>query len=375
MSHPISSSASLKSILKQTQPLPQGNLSTPGGRLHTLFSISSHHPRARLILDITVIALSVIAIVSILIAAQGHGLLLLSLIPGVILGVLGLTLLIAHVTEIPKLKKVADTITALLLPVITIGIASALLASAYFTSGGGWLMVATPSFSMAVITVTLALVTLSKVTYQHFCTQAFIKQLKKTQAVSTQTLTPSDTPTPQERKRVTFADERNLTEEAKKVAREREEKRATRQEYVLRHVQAKIQRAIEQREKAKQENLETLSSPSHEPTPEGSQPTSHEGRHSPSPQQEPTPLTPPSPSTPEHVPLGAYVPAATTPSPAEKPSGLPKVEESHALTRDKHRDKDRSSSSESDGDDESSDKEQRSRKKLPFRKGRKKQKR
>lgn len=171
--------ASGQQSLSHSKPQFTHRVSQKSSFLEKLISLPDRHPCMRYIYDITIIAIAIIAIVSILAASQGRGLLLFGLIPGLVLGALGLAMLISDVAQTKKAKKIADTLTAIFLPFTLLGIASLLFASAFVASGGSILIVANPLFLMGVLAISLTLISLHQVTFQHFKTEALIKEQKK----------------------------------------------------------------------------------------------------------------------------------------------------------------------------------------------------
>ncbi|MBX6680451.1 IncV family inclusion membrane protein [Chlamydia gallinacea] len=183
----------LSSTLSAPNPKSQtmyGRLPKPSNPLERLISLPDRYPCMRYVYDITIIAIAIIAIVSILIVSQGQGLLLFGLIPGFVLSTLGLAMLISDAASTSKAQKIADTLTAIFLPFILLGMASLLLATASVASGGSILIVANPLFSMGVMTIGLSLISLHKVTFQHFKTEALIKEQKKISQFTDQSSTP-----------------------------------------------------------------------------------------------------------------------------------------------------------------------------------------
>lgn len=153
------------------------------GIFQRFFTIPDRHPRMRVVFDIAIIALSLIAIISILAATHGQGLLLYGLIPSALVGVFGVTLLISDLATSERLQRVADTATAILLPLIVLGIATALIASACLSAGGTALLLANPQFIMGVVTVGLFFISLSKVSCAHI-KRELLDTTKKTETIS-----------------------------------------------------------------------------------------------------------------------------------------------------------------------------------------------
>lgn len=153
------------------------------GIFQRFFTIPDRHPRMRVVFDIAIIALSLIAIISILAVTQGQGLLLYGLIPSALVGVFGVTLLISDLATSERLQRVADTATAILLPLIVLGIATALIASACLSAGGTALLLANPQFIMGVVTIGLFFISLSKVSCAHI-KRELLDTTKKTETIS-----------------------------------------------------------------------------------------------------------------------------------------------------------------------------------------------
>jgi len=153
------------------------------GIFKKFFTIPDRHPKMRVVFDIAIIALSLIAIISILAATHGQGLLLYGLIPSALVGVFGVTLLISDLATSERLQRVADTATAILLPLIVLGIATALIASACLSAGGTALLLANPQFIMGVVTVGLFFISLSKVSCAHI-KRELLDTTKKTETIS-----------------------------------------------------------------------------------------------------------------------------------------------------------------------------------------------
>ncbi|EGK69059.1 putative inner membrane protein [Chlamydia abortus LLG] len=230
------------------QPIPRNHVpasptsigkrigATSTGFFGRLLSLPDRNPKMRYIFDIGIIAIAVISIIGILVASQGQGLLLFGLIPGFIFGALGLTMLVSDIADTPKSQKIADTITAVLLPFILLGIASALIASAYFTAGGSTLILANPQFLMGFMTIGLALVSLSKVTFQHFKTQALIKAQQKVIDISEQSITPN-APSERDARRVSQERRRDFASEARREHADQENRTDARHRYVRQNSQ------------------------------------------------------------------------------------------------------------------------------------------
>ncbi|ETF40102.1 hypothetical protein CpecA_0549 [Chlamydia pecorum IPTaLE] len=153
------------------------------GIFKKFFTIPDRQPKMRVVFDIAIIALSLIAIISILAATHGQGLLLYGLIPSALVGVFGVTLLISDLATSERLQRVADTATAILLPLIVLGIATALIASACLSAGGTALLLANPQFIMGVVTVGLFFISLSKVSCAHI-KRELLDTTKKTETIS-----------------------------------------------------------------------------------------------------------------------------------------------------------------------------------------------
>lgn len=153
------------------------------GIFKKFFTIPDCHPKMRVVFDIAIIALSLIAIISILAATHGQGLLLYGLIPSALVGMFGVTLLISDLATSERLQRVADTATAILLPLIVLGIATALIASACLSAGGTALLLANPQFIMGVVTVGLFFISLSKVSCAHI-KRELLDTTKKTETIS-----------------------------------------------------------------------------------------------------------------------------------------------------------------------------------------------
>ncbi|EPP34354.1 hypothetical protein CP10139811_0375 [Chlamydia ibidis] len=151
------------------------SLSAPKGLWNRITQLADTNPRVRYTLDITIIVLGILSIVGVLIASQGQGLLVFGIIPGLVLVSLGLTLLVSDVASTEKKKEIAEMLTAIFVPLVLLGLASALFAGAYFTCGASALILASPLFIMGTMTVGLSLVSLNKVTFQYFHTRSLIK--------------------------------------------------------------------------------------------------------------------------------------------------------------------------------------------------------
>ncbi|SYX08780.1 hypothetical protein C834K_0315 [Chlamydia poikilotherma] len=256
---------------QSNRPVPKSQVPAPhtgiGSRIRTsstgffgrLLSIPDRNPKMRYVFDIGIIAIAVISIIGILVASQGQGLLLFGLIPGFIFGALGLTMLISDIANTPRSQKIADTITAVLLPFILLGIASALIASAYFTAGGSTLILANPQFLMGFMTIGLALVSLSKVTFQHFKTEALIKAQQKVIEVSDQSITPT-TPSEKDVKRVSQERKRDYAADARREREDQETRTHTRHRHISRDSQGVLQHRSRNQIEVEQANPNYLSS-------------------------------------------------------------------------------------------------------------------
>lgn len=150
-----------------------------------ILSLPDKHPRIAFAFDITILALAIISMVAILIVSQGQGILLFALIPGIVLGAFGIYMLVSDIGKhgSEKLKRVIDTVAAVVTPFLLLGIASCMLLAACALSGGGALLLIHPFFVMGMVTMGVSLITLNRVTYAHFRDRA-IEESKKTKALS-----------------------------------------------------------------------------------------------------------------------------------------------------------------------------------------------
>lgn len=136
------------------------------GLLSRFLTAPDRHPKLRYVYDISIIAISILCIVSIILWTQGSGLALFALAPALAIGALGVTLLVSDLAESPKSKEIADTVAAISLPFILTGTAAGLMFSAVAV-GGGALILANPMFLMGSMTLGFALMSLHKVTYNY----------------------------------------------------------------------------------------------------------------------------------------------------------------------------------------------------------------
>lgn len=136
------------------------------GLLSRFLTAPDRHPKLRYVYDISLIAISILCIVSIILWTQGSGLALFAIAPALAIGALGVTLLVSDLAESPKSKEVADTVAAVSLPFILTGTAAGLMFSA-IAVGGGAVILANPLFLMGSMTLGFALMSLHKVTYQY----------------------------------------------------------------------------------------------------------------------------------------------------------------------------------------------------------------
>lgn len=161
-------------------------------QISSLFSRLVHlpdqKPRLRYVFDIAIIAISILMIVGVLLATQGNGLLLFALIPGFVIGALGITLLVTDIGRISETaKRRADTIAAVIAPFLILAISGALIASAVAISGGSVLVLAHPLFTMGIIGLGLTLMAVNRITAPQLLS-GNLSEVKKTQEVSDQTL-------------------------------------------------------------------------------------------------------------------------------------------------------------------------------------------
>lgn len=136
------------------------------GLLSRFLTAPDRHPKLRYVYDISLIAISILCIASIILWTQGSGLALFALAPALAIGALGVTLLVSDLAESPKSKEIADTVAAISLPFILTGTAAGLMFSAVAV-GGGALILANPMFLMGSMTLGFALMSLHKVTYNY----------------------------------------------------------------------------------------------------------------------------------------------------------------------------------------------------------------
>lgn len=136
------------------------------GLLSRFLTAPDRHPKLRYVYDISIIAISILCIVSIILWTQGSGLALFALAPALAIGALGVTLLVSDLAESQKSKEIADTVAAISLPFILTGTAAGLMFSAVAV-GGGALILANPMFLMGSMTLGFALMSLHKVTYNY----------------------------------------------------------------------------------------------------------------------------------------------------------------------------------------------------------------
>ena len=147
-------------------PTPPQSPFQAKGLLSRFLTAPDRHPKLRYVYDISIIAISILCIVSIILWTQGSGLALFALAPALAIGALGVTLLVSDLAESQKSKEIADTVAAISLPFILTGTAAGLMFSAVAV-GGGDLILANPMFLMGSMTLGFALMSLHKVTYNY----------------------------------------------------------------------------------------------------------------------------------------------------------------------------------------------------------------
>ncbi|WP_375793200.1 IncV family inclusion membrane protein [Chlamydia sp. 12-01] len=349
-------------VPKSQVPVPQTGIgnrirATSTGFFGRLLSLPDRNPKMRYVFDIGIIAIAVISIVGILVASQGQGLLLFGLIPGLIFGALGVTMLISDIANTPRSQKIADTITAVLLPFILLGIASALIASAYFTAGGSTLILANPQFLMGFMTIGLALVSLSKVTFQHFKTESLIKAQQKVIEVSEQSLTPS-IPSEKDVKRVSQERKRDLASDARRKHDDQETRTHTRHRHISRGSQGVLQHRSKNQIASEQPDSSLDLNDEYDPLVQEDFALLNDIFNPFSPAYQPPQSVEESSFTAQNVPLGQPIPGdprGIGPI-TSTPRKVPRVGATGSL-RPKNRDEDeeRQERDQSSGDDESSD--------------------
>ena len=152
--------------MASVRPTPPQSPFQAKGLLSRFLTAPDRHPKLRYVYDISIIAISILCIVSIILWTQGSGLALFALAPALAIGALGVTLLVSDLAESQKSKEIADTVAAISLPFILTGTAAGLMFSAVAV-GGGALILANPMFLMGSMTLGFALMSLHKVTYNY----------------------------------------------------------------------------------------------------------------------------------------------------------------------------------------------------------------
>ncbi|SPN73578.1 hypothetical protein C10C_0409 [Chlamydia serpentis] len=208
------------------------------GLFRRFITVPDRHPKMRYVYDIGIIAIAVISIISLLIATQGQGLMVYALIPALALGALGVTMLISDVIGTPKAKKVAEAMTAIIVPMIVLAIAAGLIAGACAVSGGTVLVFANPMFIMGLITVGLYFMSLNKLTLNYFRTACLIKEQRKTQnTVDPIILRPA---TVDDAKKVFSENKKDIAADAQRQRRDGGRRQDNRIRRVRRHSQGSI---------------------------------------------------------------------------------------------------------------------------------------
>lgn len=154
---------------------------------HKLIHLMETSPAVRLTVDITIIAVGILSIVSMIMFTGGQGLLLFFLIPPFIISAIGLTMLVSDISSMLKsqrLQFIADAIVAVVTPFLLLGVAAALGAIATIATAGTALLFANPLFSLSMIATGLAMVSLRKITFSFFSTYAQIKKQEQLQEQS-----------------------------------------------------------------------------------------------------------------------------------------------------------------------------------------------
>ncbi|WP_100934811.1 IncV family inclusion membrane protein [Candidatus Chlamydia corallus] len=211
------------------------NLKTSStGLFRRFITVPDRYPKMRYVYDIGIIALAAIAILSILLTASGSSIMLYALAPALVMGALGVSLLISDIMNSPKAKKIAERITAIVVPIIVLAIAVGLIAGAFAVSGGTMLVFANPMFIMGLITVGLYFMSLNKLTLNYFRTEHLLKTQKKTQETIDVLL---DSPSPEDAKKIALESKSNLAADA----RRKKEEAAKRQDARHRHIHRRAQ--------------------------------------------------------------------------------------------------------------------------------------
>ncbi|ANH78235.1 IncV family inclusion membrane protein [Candidatus Chlamydia sanziniae] len=229
--------ASVPSEQPKTEGITQHLKTSSASRWNSFLTAPDRYPKLKYVYDICLIAIAIISIISILIATQGNGLLLYALIPGFIMGALGVTLLVSDIASTPKAKKIADIITALLLPIIVLGIAAVLIASAYFSAGGTALVFANPQFIMGFLTIGLFFLTLNKITLNYFRMEMLRKIQKKMESSAEPILA---TPKLKDKKKIDEEKKKDYASTAHRQQQNRIARRHARKKNVKHQTQALI---------------------------------------------------------------------------------------------------------------------------------------
>lgn len=137
---------------------------TVKGSVHKILSLPDKHPKLRIIFDIAIIALAIIAMVSILLTSGISGPMFFAIVPLMGFAGLGIALLISDTVKNKKVQRIAEKVAAAIVPLIILGSGAAFITAGVLAVPTSAAFLGTPQFILGVVISSLAIVALKNIT-------------------------------------------------------------------------------------------------------------------------------------------------------------------------------------------------------------------
>lgn len=137
---------------------------TVKGSLHKILSLPDKQPKLRVVFDIAIIALAIIAMISMLLTSGISGPMFFAIVPLMGFMGLGVALLISDTVKNKKVQRIAEKVAAAIVPLIILGSGAAFITAGVLAVPTSAAFLGTPQFILGIVISSLAIVALKNIT-------------------------------------------------------------------------------------------------------------------------------------------------------------------------------------------------------------------
>lgn len=158
---------------------------TVKGKIQTILSLPDKYPKLKIVFDIGIIALSIIAMVSVILTSGLSGPMFFAIVPLIGFTSFGIALLISDTVKNKTVKNIAEKVAALAIPLIILGSGVAFITAGVLAVPASAAFLGTPQFILGTIISGLAIIALKNITIPKLFTKKTQTHIKKNRSITT----------------------------------------------------------------------------------------------------------------------------------------------------------------------------------------------